>query len=157
MSGPGHGGLSLQLLRIGRDAGRRSEAAGTRAAALALSAFAVALCLGLMAMVHASYAGKELRRDARTPVGLTEQSPASRATLWLVGSDALKGKRLFSVVFIAPRTSNAPLPPGVDRWPGPGEAVLSPGLLKAGAAEGIAGRYGKLSGTIGQEGLDDPA
>ncbi|ELS57835.1 hypothetical protein [Streptomyces viridochromogenes] len=156
MSGPGHGGLSLQLLRIGRDAGRRSEAAGTRAAALALSAFAVALCLGLMAMVHASYAGKELRRDARTPVGLTEQSPASRATLWLVGSDALKGKRLFSVVFIAPRTSNAPLPPGVDRWPGPGEAVLSPGLLKAGAAEGIAGRYGKLSGTIGQEGLDDP-
>ncbi|KOG43099.1 hypothetical protein ADK37_03665 [Streptomyces resistomycificus] len=148
--------MSRQLLRIGRDAGRRSEAAGTRAAALALSAFAVALCLGLLAMVHATYAGKELRRDARTPVGQTEQSRASRATLWLVGSDALKGQRSFSVVFIAPRTSNAPLPPGVDRWPGPGEAVLSPGLLKAGAAEGIADRYGKLSGTVGQEGLDDP-
>ncbi|MER6027658.1 ABC transporter permease [Streptomyces sp. NPDC001851] len=158
MSGGRHSGLSLQLLRIGRDAGRRSEAAGTRAAALALSAFAVALCLGLLAMVHATYAGKELRREARTPVGLTEPSQATRATLWLAGSDALKGKRLFSVVFIAPQTSttHAPLPPGVDRWPGPGEAVLSPALLKAGAAEGIADRYGKLAGTIGQEGLDDP-
>lgn len=156
MSGVRHGGLSLRLLRIGRDAGRRSEGAGTRAAALALAAFAVALCLGLLAMVHASYVGKELRRDARTPVGLTEQSQATPATLWLVGSDALKGQRLFSVVFIAPHTSNAPLPPGVDRWPGPGEAVLSPGLLKAGAAEGIAGRYGKLSSMVGQEGLDDP-
>ncbi|MCF4141141.1 hypothetical protein L1856_36470 [Streptomyces sp. Tue 6430] len=44
----------------------------------------------------------------------------------------------------------------MDHWPGPGEAVLSPGLLEAGAAEGIADRYGKLSGTVGQEGLDDP-
>src|SRR5687767_280358 len=104
MNGAGHGGLSRQLLRIGRDAGRRSEAAGTRAAALALSALAVALCLGLLAMVHASYAGKELRRDARTPVGQTEQSPETRATLWLVGSDALKGQRSFSVVYIAPHT-----------------------------------------------------
>ncbi|MER7407219.1 hypothetical protein ABT373_33295 [Streptomyces sp. NPDC000070] len=33
---------------------------------------------------------------------------------------------------------------------------MSPALLKAGAEEGIAGRYGKLSGTIGPEGLDDP-
>ncbi|MER7489713.1 ABC transporter permease [Streptomyces sp. NPDC126497] len=156
MSGTGRAGLAFQLLRIGRDAGRRSEAAGTRAAALALSAFAVALCLGLLSMVHASYVGKEQRRDARTPVGRTEQSRADRATLWLVGSDALKGRRSFSVVHIAPHTSNAPLPPGVDRWPGPGEAVLSPGLLEAGAAEGIADRYGRLSGTIGQEGLDDP-
>ncbi|MGA5042190.1 ABC transporter permease [Streptomyces capoamus] len=156
MSGAGHGGLSRQLLRMGRDAGRRAESAGTRAAALALSAFAVAVCLGLLAMVHASYVGKELRREARTPVGQTERTRDSRATSWLVGSDALAGKRLFSVVFMAPQTPDAPLPPGVERWPGPGEAVLSPGLLRAGAAEGIAGRYGKLAGTVGQEGLDDP-
>ncbi|WP_107088003.1 permease [Streptomyces sp. XY152] len=156
MSGTGRAGLSLRLLRIGRDAGRRSDAAGTRAAALALAAFTVALCLGLLSLVHASYVGKELRRDARTPVGQTERSRDARATLWLVGSDTLKGRRSFSVVHIAPHTPDAPLPPGVDHWPGPGEAVLSPGLLEAGAAEGIAGRYGRLSGTIGQEGLDDP-
>ncbi|MFJ8533034.1 ABC transporter permease [Streptomyces sp. NPDC093591] len=156
MSGPMAGGLARRLLRVGRDSGRRSEAARIRYAALAFSAFAVALCLGVLVMVHAAYTGKEERREARTPAWQSGQLNGKPATMWLVGTDALKDQRRFSVVFLAPRSTDAPLPPGVKRWPGPGEAVLSPGLLKAGAAERIAGRYGKLAGTIGQEGLDDP-
>ncbi|MFC9229976.1 hypothetical protein ACFTZI_13590 [Streptomyces decoyicus] len=156
MSGAGQGQLSRRLLSMGYGAGRRSEAAGTRFVALALAAFTVALCLGFLAIVHAAYTGKEMRREARTPVWQADQPSAKHATLWLVGSDALKDRRRFSVVHITPVTAKSPLPPGVDRWPGPGEAVLSPGLLKAGAAEGIVSRYGKLAGTIGQEGLEDP-
>ncbi|MGB8940601.1 MAG: hypothetical protein WCD21_10245 [Streptomyces sp.] len=141
---------------MGRAAGRRSEAARIRAAALAFSAFVLALCLGVLVLVHAAYTGKEERREARTPAWQGQQLDGKPATSWLVGTDALQDKRRFSVVFIAPRTENAPLPPGVERWPGPGQAVLSPGLLEAGAGERIDSRYGKLAGTIGQEGLEDP-
>jgi hypothetical protein len=141
---------------MGRDSGRRAEAARLRSAALAFSAFAIALCLGVLAIVHAAYSGKDARREARTPVAQGQRSDGRPSTAWLVGSDALKEQRRFGVVFIAPNTADAPLPPGLERWPGPGEAVLSPGLLKAGAAEGIASRYGKLAGTIGREGLEDP-
>ncbi|MFI9744463.1 ABC transporter permease [Streptomyces sp. NPDC052494] len=52
---------------------------------------------------------------------------------------------------------DAPLPPGLDRWPEPGEAVLSPELRRAGAGEDIDHRYGRLAGTIGAEGLDEPS
>ncbi|WLQ44036.1 ABC transporter permease [Streptomyces laculatispora] len=65
-------------------------------------------------------------------------------------------KRRFSVVFLAPRAGDAPLPPGVERWPAPGQAVLSPALRKAGAAEDIDHRYGELAGVIQPSGLDEP-
>ena len=54
-----------------------------------------------------------------------QQMDGKLTTSWLVGSDVLKEQRRFGVVFIAPNTADAPLPPGVERWPGPGEAVLS--------------------------------
>ncbi|MEU6849364.1 ABC transporter permease [Actinacidiphila alni] len=149
-------GLAHHLLHTGHEAGRRAEAARTRFAALTVATLVLAVCLGALAFVHAAYTGKESRREARTPVRQTQETAARRSTLWLVGSDALKGQRRFSVVDISPATADAPLPPGVDHWPAPGEAVLSPGLLKAGAHEGIATRYGKLAGVIADDGLEDP-
>ncbi|MFF8844973.1 ABC transporter permease [Streptomyces sp. NPDC015127] len=44
----------------------------------------------------------------------------------------------------------------MERWPAPGEAVLSPALREAGADEGIDHRYGELTGTIQSSGLDEP-
>ncbi|WP_411078409.1 ABC transporter permease [Streptomyces sp. cmx-10-25] len=150
--------LARQLLAIGRMAGRRAEAGSVRFAALALAALVLALGLGSLVAVHAVYAGKEERRTARTPVPLNEaREHAADATAWLVGSDSLDGERRFSVVFLTPYKGNAPLPPGLDRWPDPGQAVLSPALRKAGAGEGIDRRYGRLAGTIGEEGLDEPS
>ncbi|WP_329175585.1 ABC transporter permease [Streptomyces sp. NBC_01477] len=112
--------------------------------------------MGTLVFAHAAYHGKEVRSEARTPVRQSQEAGAGRSTVWLVGSDSLKDRRSFSVVYLQPHTANAPLPPGVDHWPRPGEAVLSPGLLEAGAHEGIADRYGKLAGTIGRQGLEDP-
>lgn len=150
------GGLQRRLLSMGREAGRRSEAAPARFAALAVATFVLALCVGALVFAHAAYHGKEVRREARTPVRQAQGAVAGQSTAWLVGSDALKGRREFTVVYIEPHTADAPLPPGVGHWPKPGEAVLSPGLLAAGAHEGIAHRYGGLAGTIGREGLEDP-
>ncbi|WP_146164206.1 ABC transporter permease [Pseudosporangium ferrugineum] len=64
--------------------------------------------------------------------------------------------RQFSVIFIEPLLPDAPLPPGLRSWPEPGQAVISPALLRAGAGEGIASRYGDPAGTIGPEGLEAP-
>ncbi|MFI9173440.1 ABC transporter permease [Streptomyces lincolnensis] len=114
------------------------------------------LGLGTLVAVHGAYGGKENRRVERTPVARSEGQGRTDATLWLVGSDFLAGERRFSVVNLAPQSGDAPLPPGVDRWPGPGEVLLSPGLREAGAGEAIDRRYGRLVGTIGQEGLEDP-
>ncbi|MEU0405403.1 ABC transporter permease [Streptomyces sp. NPDC006197] len=150
--------LARRLLAIGRVAGRRAEAGGVRFVALFLATLVLALSLGSLVAVHAVYAGKEERRTARTPVapdGALEH--AADVTLWLVGSDSLDGERRFSVVYVAPHKGNAPLPPGLDRWPAPGEAVLSPALRRAGAGEDIDHRYGPLAGTIGEEGLDEPS
>lgn len=52
-----------------------------------------------------------------------------------------------------------PVPPGVDRLPGPGEVVLSPALaelMAADGAEALRGRWGATVGTIGPEGLRGP-
>ncbi|WP_160145085.1 ABC transporter permease [Actinacidiphila yanglinensis] len=113
--------------------------------------------MGSSIAVHAVYAGKEERRIARTPVIAADDVHRSgNSTTWLVGSDSLSGQRRFSVVYLAPHKGDAPLPPGVDAWPAPGQAVLSPALRKAGAAEDIDHRYGRLAGTIKAEGLDEP-
>ncbi|MEU4076864.1 permease [Streptomyces venezuelae] len=149
--------LARRLLALGRVAGRRSEAGGVRFVALLLAASVLALGLGSLVGVHAVYAGKEERRTARTPVAPDDAlEHATDATTWLVGADWLEGERRFSVVYIAPHKGDAPLPPGLDHWPAPGQAVLSPALREAGAAEDIDHRYGRLAGVIGEEGLDEP-
>ncbi|WP_369149028.1 ABC transporter permease [Streptomyces sp. R44] len=150
--------LARRLLTVGRVAGRRAEAGGVRYAALLLATLVLALSLGSLVAVHAVYAGKEERRTARTPVAPEDaQARATDATTWLVGSDSLDGERRFSVVYLAPYKGDAPLPPGLDDWPEPGRVVLSPALRRAGAAEDIDHRYGRLAGTIGEEGLDEPS
>ncbi|MER8261825.1 MULTISPECIES: hypothetical protein [Streptomyces] len=148
--------LWRSLLSVGDGAARRSESAKLRFVALILSTFFLVMALATMAVIHAAYSGKEDRRAARTPVWQADRSKATDSTLWLVGSDSLQEQRRFSVVYLTPDKGDAPLPPGVTTWPGPGEAVLSPALLRAGADEGIEERYGQLAGTIHPAGLEDP-
>lgn len=155
MADAGTGGLSRRLLAVGRVAGRRAEAGGVRVVALLLATAVLSVTLAGLAAVHAVYAGKEESRAARTPV-IQKNAVQHASTAWLVGSDSLVGERRFSVVFLAPHKGDAPLPPGVEHWPEPGQAVLSPALRKAGAAEDIDHRYGELAGTIQASGLDEP-
>ncbi|WP_329621917.1 ABC transporter permease [Streptomyces sp. NBC_01255] len=151
--------LARRLLAIGRVAGRRTEAGGVRFVALFLATLVLGLGLGSLVAVHAVYAGKEERRVAREPVigsdGAGER--VADATAWLERYDSLAGERQFTVVHLAPHRGDAPLPPGLDRWPEPGQVFLSPELRRAGAGEDIDHRYGRLAGTIGEEGLDEPS
>ncbi|MFE4615942.1 ABC transporter permease [Streptomyces sp. NPDC056747] len=149
--------LARRLLAVGRAAGRRTEAGGVRFVALFLATLVLGLGLGSLVAVHAVYAGKEERRAARTPVVAADGAAGADATAWLALTDSLDAERQFSVVYVSPLRGDAPLPPGLDRWPEPGEAVLSPELRRAGTGEDIDHRYGRLAGTIGEEGLDEPS
>ncbi|WP_405854413.1 hypothetical protein OG361_16905 [Streptomyces sp. NBC_00090] len=109
-----------------------------------------------MAATWAAYEAREARGAARAPLlHAARNGTASPSLLWKETGDHVHDRQ-FSVIFIEPLVVDAPLPPGVPRWPAPGEALLSPALLADGRDEGIENRYGKHVGAIGPEGLADP-
>ena len=59
------------------------------------------------------------------------------------------------VIVIAPLSEDAPLPPGLSAWPGPGEAAVSP-ALGTDLTGDLAGRYGHVTSRISLEGLETP-
>ncbi|GHG41163.1 hypothetical protein [Streptomyces hydrogenans] len=123
----------------------------------ALIAAAALLTTSLCAIVVASvvYDGRATKAAARSPQTL-EGNPTERpVALWGYTYDTVDDLQ-YSVIFIAPLVDDAPLPPGLTRWPGPEEVLLSPALAKAGEAEGISTRFGKVVGRIGPEGLESP-
>ena len=73
--------------------------------------------------------------------------------LWSNRYDSINNGPEYSVDILVGQDPTLPPPPGLPRWPQPGEAFLSPQLLADGANENIAARYGTLAGTIGPEGL----
>ncbi|MFE7560822.1 ABC transporter permease [Kitasatospora sp. NPDC057500] len=144
--------LAVQLLRVGYRAGLNAESGRVRFTALLLAAFASIIACLTLTVGHLTYDQRETRNAARAPH--FRLAPGEQATaLWHSGFDSVGGRQ-FMVVEISPLVDNAPLPPGVTAWPAPGQAVLSPALLRAGRAEGITDRYGTVAGTIGRAGLE---
>ncbi|MFG2092864.1 ABC transporter permease [Streptomyces sp. NPDC048612] len=147
--------LSWQLLRIGRAAGRRAGGSQVRAVALLLATAVLALGLTAVAATYAVYDGIGQRTAAR---GLQFQDafPARPVTALAKADFDEAGGRQFSLVYVRPLSSRTAPPPGVDRWPAPGEAVLSPELTRLLRSEGAVHRYGEVVGTIGDTGLAGP-
>ncbi|GGX19683.1 hypothetical protein [Streptomyces chryseus] len=148
--------LTRQLLRIGHTAGQGATGGQIRFVALACATLALAVTFAVMAATWATYEEREARGSARSPqLRAMNSATGSPQLLWKGTGDSI-GDRQFEVVHIAPLTTNAPLPPGLDHWPAPGEAVLSPALLAEGSGEGIRDRYGRYAGEIGADGLASP-
>ncbi|RLV08812.1 permease [Streptomyces griseocarneus] len=149
-------GLRRQLWRMGRASARRDGGGGqVRGVALLLAAALLALGLSAVVAVFASYDGIRTRaadRGLQFQEAFPDRKPVA---LSIDGFDETGGLQ-HSLVHLRPLSKDAPLPPGVDHWPAPGEAVLSPGLVRALKAEGSLDRYGRISGTIHDEGLASP-
>jgi hypothetical protein len=72
--------------------------------------------------------------------------------------DMYQGERL-ATVLLAPLVDDAPVPPGIDRLPGPGEAFVAPALAARIAAtprDQLGDRIGTVVGTIGDAALRSP-
>lgn len=147
---------SIALITLGAAVRRRNNIAALRFTAVALSALLMTAALGAIAAAHATYSGSAQRLEARTPATVSA-SDTRPVVKWFATSDTLEDQRPFGIVYVDPQTNDAPLPPGLEEWPAPGEAILSPALLDAGKGEGIATRYGHLAGTITTAGLADGA
>ncbi|MEV4092747.1 hypothetical protein [Streptosporangium saharense] len=125
----------------------------TRRWALMLASCVLAMVASLMVIAVATYEGRAARDQARGPI-ITK---AQDAIAWWSSRFDSVGHFQHSVVLVEPLDTSAPPPPGLTRWPAPGEAMLSPELLSRGAAEGIRTRYGRFGGLIGREGLVAPS
>jgi len=92
----------------------------------------------------------------------TAQSPptAEDGAWWLAVTDRYAGTDVIrvNVAALGPRP---PVPPGVERLPGPGEVVVSPALaelLRSVPDDQLRDRFpGRIVGTIGDEGLLGPS
>ncbi|GAA4919521.1 hypothetical protein ACFPM3_00340 [Streptomyces coeruleoprunus] len=147
-------GATAQLLAIGRaSATRRDPRHTVQALCLVLAATGAAILVWGLQVTHAVYEAREARLSARMPVIAMPGGPHRPLLRWADPGDTW-GDRVFSVVNIEPVVSGAPLPPGLPRWPEPGEAYVSPALLAA--MPQAATRYGALAGTVAPSGLADP-
>ncbi|MFD9591259.1 hypothetical protein ACFWA9_00665 [Kitasatospora sp. NPDC059973] len=139
--------------RSGRPTGWAGEGAWTRFVALLCATAVLVLTGGAFVAASAAYTGREARSNARNPAIAAEgERPTA---LWTSHWDSYRGRQ-FAVVLISPLTDTAPLPPGVARWPAPGEVLLSPALRDGPPDEGFDHRYGTVVATIGQQGLASP-
>ncbi|WP_066939795.1 hypothetical protein [Microtetraspora fusca] len=146
--------LWSQLLRIGMASAWRSSGGRLRQIALISAAAVMTATLMSCLMVLAVYDGWDRRESARgAELARNNNTPAIALYKW--SGDAV-GTVPHSVISIEPLSSSASPPPGLPRWPEPGEAFLSPELIREGVDEHITTRYGTLAGVIGKEGLASP-
>lgn len=118
----------------------------------AATALILLIAVGAVA-IEASYAGMASRTWERAPrhVELHPDESVTFRFLARGGTGYSIGDRPVAVVHLEPVTGDAPLPPGVESWPEPGQVVISPALMDDVAA--VEQRYGEVVGTIGREGL----
>ena len=130
-----------------------------------LSAVAVGLGVALL-LLTASIPGMAQHRNARiysqydTFYGSTSMKPSGRTVLIADVSTVFEGQAIRGRA-VHPEGADAPLPPGVARYPAPGQMVVSPALarlLKAGGSRLLRERLRyPVVGTIGEQGLLGPS
>ncbi|GAA0914787.1 FtsX-like permease family protein [Nonomuraea longicatena] len=145
--------LSWRLLRGG---GRR----GLLGTWLTLGAVAVSTALLLFA-VAANYAfdARGERSAWRNPVATAGKTTSGKTTAVLATRTDQVRDLPITVVDLAALTPEAPVPPGLQRFPKPGEAWLSQGLAdlaKELPANELAARFPKPTGILGDEALVHP-
>lgn len=117
-------------------------------------------CLAAVLTIPAILAAHDGRSAAREPqINYERKSGRSVAdTLALQHEDAYGSQPLRRLFVARPVSGPAPVPPGIDRLPAAGEVIVSPQLREVLAdAPGVAGLLpGKVTGTIGPEGLAGP-
>ncbi|WP_347350552.1 hypothetical protein [Intrasporangium sp.] len=146
------------------------QAIAAYAGLLAVAVFAIALSLTAIAYsgraehdaarwikVSDEFADKYVSPDFRTADAAARDRWAEQLKaapiLWSNRYDTINNGPEYSVDILVGQDPGLPPPPGLPRWPRPGEAFLSPQLLQDGANENIAARYGTFAGTISTEGL----
>ena len=136
----------------------RARSAGNRWRRFALPVAVMLATLSVLLVLGLSHMAGEIRarQDARGLQYVSpESSDARTAPLRIhLGFDSGFGRQ-WDEFWVEPLTDDAPVAPGLDRWPDPGTFVVSPALAAAidGSPE-LRARYPKFV-VIGDDGLSD--
>lgn len=146
----------LLLCQVGRRAGASSGLTGLvhRLSLVLAAAFVLATFFLFLAGNDVS-AQRQHRLDAREPIFAASAGSPDVVARWNVRDDYFVDRQ-FLLLYVAPLRASAPPPPGLPRWPEPGEAFLSPALAAADRQGSVHHRYGTFGGTIASDGLADP-
>lgn len=141
--------ISARLLR---GAGRH----GLLGTALTLVAVAVSTMLLLSALAaNGAFASRAERTAWQTPLASPEESATAVQS---TGEEYVRDQPI-TVVRLAALGSSAPVPPGLDAFPKPGEFYASPALaelLGELPADQLAQRFPALTGEVGRDALAGP-
>lgn len=121
---------------------------------LAAATAVMVLALAGAVVIAATYDGRAYRDSARAPVAV--EDPAQATVWWMWDTAYSLDGRYVDVVHVVPLVPDAPLPPGLARWPEPGEIVPSPAVLASAGFAELARQLGASSGAvISRDGLTD--
>ncbi len=143
--------------------GIRMAFAGGRESLARMALLAVGVAIGVPLILVALSAEPVLQRhiDRLAWHRTTAASPATAPdhAMWLAVTDRFQGRDVIRV-HVAALGPRPPVPPGVDRLPGPGEKLLSPALaelIPTVPADRLGDRFpGRVAGRIGPDGLIMP-
>ncbi|MCX2968607.1 MULTISPECIES: FtsX-like permease family protein [Streptomyces] len=100
------------------------------------------------------------RAEARSPYHLLQENdqPAPDQVSFGQRSDSWEDEPVTRVLLRVPEEPATPLPPGLSRWPEPGQSVVSPALKAALDADPDRARdqFGQVTGTVTKPGLLHP-
>jgi hypothetical protein len=149
--------MSILLgIRIAFAGGRESLARN----ALMAAGVAVGVMLLLFTLTAMPVLQRHIDRLAWHRTTAVSPPTAPDPALWLAVTDRYAGRDIIRV-HVAALGPRPPVPPGVDRLPGPGEVVASPALaelMRTVPDDQLRNRFpGQVIGTIGPDGLIAPA
>ncbi|MDU0347670.1 hypothetical protein [Actinomyces sp. MRS3W] len=149
------GALLRGLAGVARALRRQHAHAGTRAGAIVVALGTFLACMGALGAILA-VTTVDLRTErsaAASPVLVDSEEDAQLLYYYAYSSS---NDRPVTIGVIEPLSDDAPLPPGVEQWPEPGQAVVSP-QLAAELTGDAALNYGQVVGTIDPAALESPA
>lgn len=145
-------GGGRELVRVGRSLGRDAAGGRVHNVLVGVATFALVTALVGVVAIFTTYGGRAERDGARNVVGVD----AGGAHLWWSWQTSTIGGKYVDIVHVVPLDEDAPLPPGLESWPEPGEVVASPAVLADPAFDSWVSEVGTSRGaTIGPEGLTD--
>ena len=143
--------------------GIRMAFAGGREAAARMVLMAIGVGLGVF-LILLSLTGLPILQTHIDRLAWHRTTEASAATapdpaLWIAVTDRYAGRDVIRV-HVAALGPRPPVPPGIDRLPGPGEVFVSPALerlMRSVPDDQLRNRFpGRIAGAIGPEGLIMP-
>jgi len=142
------------LATFGAKTSKLSRFQPIRSILISAAVFIVAISFLAFIAALTAYQGADTRATARTPQLIELYPDNEPAFYWSDVLDYLNSEYPVQIIYLQPISDQPLPPPGLDKWPEPGQVFVSAGVAeRLGATIGTETRWGDISGLISPEGL----